>query len=191
VSRATHHENESASQILVAGDLTAVPAVKEPRKEHREKAKSCVHITSLSTFQRASFPLAGFLLSGRIRLFKRETADALRKTGAILWENGMSLRKSYDKRLLEKVWKSNIPGIYQTVIICIVRRLVVCILMKSHFTIVIFKLWILRVKSFASPLGMAAVPFLFVNLLIVKSSARTFKTGRCGIVERSGFVENL
>lgn len=38
------------------------------------------------------------------------------------------------------------PGIYQIVIICIVRRLVVCILMKSHFTIVIFKLWILWIR---------------------------------------------
>lgn len=32
MSRAAHHENESASQILVAVDLTAVPAVEEPGK---------------------------------------------------------------------------------------------------------------------------------------------------------------
>jgi len=113
VSRATHHENESASQILVAVDLTAVS--EEPKKERpREKAKSCVHIIGSSTFQRASFPLAGSPLdrssekpqthSGRqVRFFRKRHTASEKLWQAITW---IGPRKS-----------STHLDIYQTVII--------------------------------------------------------------------------
>lgn len=60
VSRATHHENESASQILAVDDLTRGPRRRGvDERKGREKAKSCVHITGSSTFQSAAFALAG------------------------------------------------------------------------------------------------------------------------------------
>lgn len=74
---------------MVAVDLTAV---EEPRKEDREKAKSCVHITGGHRFEHFS---ESFLPSREltVRSFERETANAFRKTGAILWETARRLGK--------------------------------------------------------------------------------------------------
>lgn len=89
-----HHENESASQILVAVDLT--------RRRGAEKGrpgKSQI----LCTYYRFEHFSESFLPSRGRSPFERETADAFRKTGAILWETARRPRKSYDKRLPELV----------------------------------------------------------------------------------------
>jgi len=86
---------KSASQILVAVDLTAIS--EEPKKGRpREKAKSCVHITGSSTFQRASFPPAGSPLdrssekpqthSGRqVRFFGKRHVASEKLWQAVTW----------------------------------------------------------------------------------------------------------
>lgn len=130
VSRATHHENESASQILVAVDL-----YRGLRRRGAEKGRAgksqilCTHYRFEHFSGRASFPLAGL----SVRSFERETADAFRKTGAILWETARRFGKVMTNGYLNLGGASTNTHLAASTRLHrnkFVRRLVVRILMK-------------------------------------------------------------
>lgn len=148
VSRATHHENESASQILVAVDLTTVSgSIEEPRKEDRGKSQIlCTYYRFEHFSERASFPLAGSPGSIVQARNRRRIPE-----GAILWETARRFGKVMTSGYLNRVLgEHEQTHTYQTSHNKFVCRLVVRILMESHFIIIIFELWILRIKSFVS-----------------------------------------